>query len=665
MTFEEILDQAIAMLQRRGRLTYRTLQRQFQLDDTALEDLKDELIYGQRLAADEDGRVLVWISDTDVSPTTAPRAPQPVSSGPSLATRVIHPPQSATPPATPPAVDAERRQLTVLFCDLVESTALAGRLDPEDYRTVVRAYQDTCATVIQRFDGHIAQYLGDGLLVYFGYPQAHEDDARRAVHTGLALLEAMRQCTPRLEQELSIQLAVRVGIHTGLVVVGALGSGGRQERLALGETPNLAARLQGLADPDTVIISAATMRLVEGYVRVTDLGAQSLKGVDTPVSVYRVLGEGAAQSRLDVAATHGLTPLIGRETEVALLRERWAQVRDGLGQVILLQGEAGIGKSRLMQVLREHGAEAPHLMLECRASPYHQYSPLYPVIVLWQRVWQFVPEEAPEAQLRKLETALIPLRRPIEQTVPLLAALLSLPVPPDRYAPLALSPQEQKHQTLEALLALLLDLAAQQPVLLIVEDLHWIDPSTLEWLSLLLDQVPTARLGLLLTARPDFPVPWSARTHLTQLTLGRLTRPQVEQMIAWVAGGKALPAEVVQQLVAKADGVPLFVEELTKTVLETGFLAERDDHYALSGPLPLLAIPTTLQDALMARLDRLAEGKAVAQLGTVSLKGRPKSSTRVVDAHMCGALSLDNAEFRMLGQKLNHIVRLATLDRRL
>jgi class 3 adenylate cyclase len=614
MTFEDILDQAIAMLQRRGRLTYGTLKRQFQLDDAALDDLTAELIEGQRVAVDEGGRVLVWTGGADIAPTHTSRVSPPAPPGLPDVTPAVPRPPPAIPLPVPPPVDAERRQLTVLFCDLVESTALAGRLDPEDYRAVVRAYQDTCAEVIQRFDGHIAQYLGDGLLVYFGYPQAHEDDARRAVHTGLALLEAMRQCNPRLEQAHSLQLAVRVGIHTGLVVVGALGSGGRQERLALGETPNLAARLQGLADPDTVVISAATFRLVEGYVRVKDLGAQSLKGMETPVPVYRVLGEGAAQSRLDVAAPQGMTPLAGRDAEVALLRERWVQVREGLGQVMLVQGEGGIGKSRLVQGLKDQVAEGPHLVLECRASPYHQYSPLYPVIALWQRVWQLLPGETPGEQLHKLETALAPVRQPVEQTVPLLAAFLSLPVPSERYAPLSLAPQEQKQQTLEVLLGLLLDLAAQQPVLLIVEDLHWIDPSTLEWLSLLLDQVPTARLGLLLTARPDFAVPWSPRAHLTQLTLGRLARPQVEQIIAWVAGGTALPAEVVQQIVAKADGVPLFVEELTKTVREAGLLAERNDHAPLTGPLPLLAIPATLQDALMARLDRLVEGKAIAQL---------------------------------------------------
>ena len=312
------------------------------------------------------------------------------------------PPHACTP--RPP--EAERRQLTVLFCDLADSTRLAGQLDPEDLREVVLAYQATCVEVIQRFDGHVAQYLGDGLLVYFGYPQAHEDDAQRAVRAGLGILDAMGTLNTRLERAKGMRLAVRIGIHTGPVVVGTMGSGGRHEQLALGETPNLAARLQSLAAPDTVAISETTHRLVQGYFRCNDLGSPSLKGVETPLRVYRVVEESAAQSRLDVAGTTGLTPLVGREHEVGLLRERWVQSRDGLGQVVLLSGEAGIGKSRLVRVLTERVADegAPWLTLRC--SPYHTNSAFYPVIEHLQRLLQWHRHETPAARLATLEQAL-------------------------------------------------------------------------------------------------------------------------------------------------------------------------------------------------------------------------------------------------------------------
>ena len=576
-----------------------------------LRILKAEIIEARQLAVDEGGRVLVWTGAADAPAASAlplpPAVPQPAAPQDS-------PLHDVAPPAQDGASEAQRRQLTVLFCDLVDSTPLARQLDPEDYREVVRAYQTACADVIQRFDGTIAQYLGDGLLVYFGYPQAHEDDAQRAVRAGLEILDAMAPLKARLAADKGLRLAVRLGIHTGLVVVGAMGTGGRQESLALGDTPNIAARLQGLAAPDTVVISDATWRLVQGYFACDDLGSQPLKGVETPVQAYRVLGTSGAQSRLDVVSPRGLTPLVGRETEVAVLRERWAQARDGLGQVVVLSGEAGIGKSRLVMALKEHVAGEPHTRWECRCSPYFQDSALYPLIDRSQRALQFGRDESPETKLQKLEVALERYGLAQPETVALWAALLSVPLA-DPYPPLNLTPQRQKQQTLEAIVALLLALAAEQPVLFIIEDVHWIDPSTLEFLTLLIDQGPTARLLTLLTCRPEFHTPWGFRAHLTPLTLTRLPRPQVAQMSVRVAGGKALPPEVVEQIVAKTDGVPLFVEELTKTVLESGLLREGEERYELTGPLPPLAIPATLHDSLMARLDRLATVKDVAQLG--------------------------------------------------
>ena len=510
--------------------------------------------------------------------------------------------------------EAERRQLTVMFCDLVGSTALSERLDPEELRDLVRGYQQACAEVIHKFEGHIAQYLGDGLLVYFSYPQAHEDDAERAVHAALGIVDRVRRLpgTPRQTAALS----VRVGIHTGPVVVGDIGAGARHQALALGETPNLAARLQAIAEPDTVVISAATQRLLHDLFVLRDLGPQTLKGLSTPVKAYRVLEESEARSRLEVAATSGLTPLVGRQEEVGLLLRRWEQATDGAGQVILLAGEPGIGKSRLVQVVKDRVASVPHRRLECRCSPYYQHTPLYPVIDLLPRLLEWTRDDAPATKFGKLERGLAQYPVIQAEVVPLLAALLSLP-PAERYPLPPMSPELQKRKTLAAFLGALHAMAAAEPLLLIVEDLHWVDPTTLELLTLLLDQAPTSRVLVLLTARPAFVPSWTPRSHLTQLALTRLAHRQTSAMLAAVTGRKKLPAEVIEQIITKTDGVPLFIEELTKMVLESGLLRQQDDRYELKGPLPPLAIPATLQDSLMARLDRLATVKDVAQLGAI------------------------------------------------
>src|SRR5262249_51353421 len=329
---------------------------------------------------------------------------------------------------TPPPHEAERRQLTVLFCDLVESTRLSGQLDPEDYRDVVRAYHTACTEVIRRYDGHIAQLLGDGLLVYFGYPVAHEDDPHRAVRTGLGILAAMDDLPTRFPHATGITLAVRLGIHTGLVVIGAMGDHGRHEHLALGETPNIAARIQGLAQPNTVAISAATFRLVQGYFACQDLGTHALRGVTEAMRLYHVLGESGATSRLEVAQPRGLTPLVGRESEVALLVERWEQAKAGHGQVVLLTGDGGLGKSRLVQVLKEHVAREPHVRWECRSVPYYQNTALYPWTDLLQRTLHWQHDETLDEKCGKLEQALSQYKLPLEDTVPLFAPLLALPV---------------------------------------------------------------------------------------------------------------------------------------------------------------------------------------------------------------------------------------------
>jgi class 3 adenylate cyclase/predicted ATPase len=596
MTFDEILAQVTALLEKDRRVSYRALKRRFQLDDDYLEDIKHELIKAKKLAVDEDGSVLVWAGP-------APEAPGPA------------PPAPARAPVE--AAGAERRQLTVMFTDVVDSTRLSRQLDPEEYRDVLGAYQATCAEVVQRLGGYIAQHLGDALLVYFGYPETHEDEARRAILAGLGILDAMQTLNARLTREKGLRLATRVGLHTGLTVVGHVGAGVKHELLALGEAPNIAARIQSLVAPDTVGVSVDTYRLVEGYFDCEDFGVHALKGVAEPMKVYRVLHESGALSRLDAAGARGFTPLVGRESEVALLVARALRIAEGQGHVVLLSGEAGIGKSRLVQVVKDRVAGEGYVELEGRSSPYCQDTALFPLIRLWERLCTFAPDDSADVKARKLEGALGRYRLPLDESVPLFAGLLSVPLPHERYATLAWTPQRQRQKILETMAAIILELAEQQRVVFVLEDLHWVDPTSLEFLELLVDQAPTAAMLILLTCRPTFqpPAHWSNRSYVTQMTLDRLSRQQIEEMTERVAGGRTLPPEITVQLVDKTDGVPLFVEEMTKTVLESGLLQEVEGRYELTRPLPPLAIPATLQDSLMARLDRLVTAKKVAQLG--------------------------------------------------
>jgi TOMM system kinase/cyclase fusion protein len=499
----------------------------------------------------------------------------------------------------------ERRHLTVMFCDLVGSSALAQRLAAEAYRRVVQAYHARAAQTIARYEGHVAQYLGDGLLVYFGYPQAHEDDAERAVRAGRDILRELQMLNPRLEAEHGVRLQARVGIHAGPAVVGPMGRGETRETLALGDTSNVAARLEGFAEPDTVVISDALLRLVPGLFVTEDRGTPALKGISVPIRAYRVLQRSGVASRLDRAPR--LTPFVGREQELGLLLDRFEQAEERRGQAVLIAGEAGIGKSRLVHRFRERLREArtPYSWLECRSSPYTRNSALYPVIELVEQALRSEDELSPDEKVERLERNLALAGLEPAETVPLLASLLLLRLP-DRYAPLEISPQLQRQKTLEALLSWVLALGEKQPVVLLVEDLHWADPSTLEWLGLLIEQCATASVLLLLTFRPDFEVPWQARSHLVAITLSRLSRRQAKELVA-AAAREALPGEVVDRLAARSDGIPLFVEELAKDVVESG----RD----LAGSRSGLAIPETLQDSLMARLDRLGDAKQVAQLG--------------------------------------------------
>ena len=603
MKFSDIVKEASALLQESGRITYRALKLEFDLDDEQLDVLKDELIEARALAVDKDGKMLVWAGAQELGEDAVGRPAE-------------QPP--VTTPVEPQPPDAERRQLTVMFCDLVGSTPLSEQLDPEELREVVAEYQQACEGVIAGFEGYVARYQGDGLLVYFGYPAAQEDAAARALRAGLGIVAAMPALNTRLHAQVPAlkerPLQVRIGIHSGLVVVGEMGRGAAREQVALGETPNIAARVQGKAEPNTVVISKALYRLVKGLFRCQDLGPQDLKGIATPQALYQVLGTSEEQSHFEVAIRAGLTPLVGRAEEVGLLRKRWQQAREGEGQAVSVSGEAGIGKSRLVEELRAHVVKEGGIRIEYRCSPYHQNSALYPVIAHVEKVLEFASDDTPAAKLEKLQRTLSSYRFPQADTVPLLAALLSLPHPEDS-PPITVSAQKQKEQTQAVLLAWLFEETDKTPVCCTWEDLHWADPSSLEFLSLCLDQIPTAHMLTLLTFRPEFTPPWGTHSYLNQLTLNRLGRMDVGAMVAEVTGGKSLPVEVLEQITNKTNGVPLFVEELTKMVVESDFVRAVNGHYELTGPLPPLAIPATLQDSLMARLDRLGTAKEVAQLG--------------------------------------------------
>ncbi|HSA80013.1 MAG TPA: adenylate/guanylate cyclase domain-containing protein [Geminicoccaceae bacterium] len=504
------------------------------------------------------------------------------------------PDSQADAPAIPPTRapgDAERRQLTVLFCDLVGSTELSARLDPEDMREVMRAYQDACAGEITRFEGHVAKFLGDGVLAYFGWPQAHEDEAERAVQAALALIQAI----PRLATPAGEPLAARVGIATGLVVVGDLiGEQSSEEQAVVGDTPNLAARLQALAAPNQVVIADATAALVGGTFEFEDLGPQAVKGLDAPVAVSRVTGERPAASRFEARAGPAPAPMVGRDQELALLLERWAQAKSGEGQGVLLIGEAGIGKSRIVRALLDAIADEPHTRIRYQCSPYHTDSALWPVIQQLTHAAGLADDDSTEARLDKLEALLA--QGDGHAAAPLIADLLGIDAAA-RYGKLDLTPQAQRARTLEALGTQLLGLAARQSTLLVLEDAHWIDPSTLELVGASLDRVADHRVLMLITSRPDNQPELAAHPHVTRLTLNRLSRTVVEAIVARL-GGSHLPADTIATIIARTDGVPLFVEELTKSILETGDTR----------------IPASLHDSLMARLDRLPEVKELAQL---------------------------------------------------
>jgi DNA-binding winged helix-turn-helix (wHTH) protein len=529
-----------------------------------------------------------------------------------------------------PRVEAERRHLTVVSCDFVGLRELAARLDAEEFRTVIGACHACCYQAAARWDGSVARLADDGATVHFSYPQAHEDDAERAVRAGLDLIARIK----RLEAGRNIALATRIGIATGLVVLGELsgasGNDTAHDRAAFGQAPGLAAALRSVTKPDTVLIAASTHGLLGGLFEYRAVGPLALDGFPSTVPAWLITGANVAESRFDALHKTRLTPFSGRQGELALLLRQWCEARAGEGRVALISGEPGIGKSRIVAHLAECITEQERytrLLYQC--SPYYRDTPLYPITAQLERYAVIVPDDPPARRLDKLE-AIVAIRGPSRQSaMPLLAALLAIPTG-ERYPPITLTPMQQRRQTLAALLDQLETLAQRQPVLLVCEDVHWADPTSIELLDLMVERIRRLGILALITFRPEFEPSWAGLANVSTLTLQRLGRRDVQAIVGGVADGRTLPSEVMEQIVSKSDGIPLFVEELTKAILESGLLTKDESSYQLSGPLPLLAIPLTLQDSLMARLDRLGPAKQVAQIGAAIGREFPYDLLRAV-----------------------------------
>src|SRR5215475_6581800 len=613
MTFEEILDQAMAMLQRRGRLTYGTLKRQFQLDDAALEDLKNELIEGQRLAVDERGNVLVW-TGTEVSaprPTTPSASSQdraPLAYTPQyLAEKVLH---------SRSAMEGERKQVTVLFADLKGSMELLADRDPEEARHILDPVLERLMAAVHRYEGTVNQVMGDGIMALFGAPLAHEDHAVRACYAALAMQEAIRHYSAEVRRAHGVEVQIRVGLHSGEVVVRAIGNDLHMDYSAIGQTTHLAARMEQLATPGSIRLTAETLRLAEGLVQVTALGPVPVKGLAEPVEVFELVGASGLRRRLQVATARGLTRFVGRQAELAVLHQALAQAEAGHGQVVAMVGEAGVGKSRLVyECLHSHRTQG-WLVLESASVSYGKATPYFPVIDLLKRYCSIDDGDEARTMRAKVTGQILTLDETLQDTLPPLLALLDA-LPDD--SPFGhLDPSQRRQRTLEALRHVLLRESQVQPLLLVCEDLHWIDSETQVLLDRLIESLPTAQLLLLVNYRPEYQHGWGSKMYYTEVRLDPLPPASAEAFLQALLGDDPSLAPLKQLLIARTQGNPFFLEESVRTLVETAVLGGERGAYRLAQPLESLQVPATVQAVLAARIDRLpSEEKRLLQTAAV------------------------------------------------